>query len=103
MIQLITGEKGKGKTKEAALRFAVRLAVFRAVYTWVDSKSRIDGSRDAIKAQMATVTEDDVRKFEVLDTQQEGGEIVLKVKVHVAKKKIAPKFVKIFPDVFGND
>ena len=95
--------QGKGKTKEAALRFAVRLAVFRAVYTWVDSKSRIDGSRDAIKAQMATVTEDDVRKFEVLDTQQEGGEIVLKVKVHVAKKKIAPKFVKIFPDVFGND
>jgi len=95
--------EGKGKTKDAALRSAIRKAVFRTVGTWVGSKSRMEDSRDAVNAQMATVTEDDVRKYEVLETQQQDGGLVLKVKVYVSKKKIAPKFATIFPDVFGND
>lgn len=63
----------------------------------------MEDSRDAVNAQMATVTEDDVRKYEVLETQQQDGGLVLKVKVYVSKKKIAPKFAEIFPDVFGNE
>lgn len=95
--------EGKGKTKDAALRSAIRRAVFRTVSTWVGSRSRMEESRDAVNSQMATVTEDDVRKYEVLETQQQDGGFVLKVKVYVSKKKIAPKFAKIFPDVFVND
>ena len=95
--------EGKGKTKDAAVRSAIRRAVFRTVGTWVGSKSRMEENRDAVNAQMATVTEDDIRKYEVLDAQQQDGGFVLKVKVHVSKKKLAPKFAQIFPDVFGND
>jgi len=95
--------QGKGKTKDAALRYAIRQAVWKTVGTWVGSKSRMEEKRDEVKAQVMTITQDDVRKFEVLDTQQEGGSIVLKVKVSVSKKQIAPKFAKVFPDVFGND
>ena len=95
--------QGKGKTKDAALRYAIRQAVWKTVGTWVGSKSRMEEKRDEVKAQVMTITQDDVRKFEVLDTQQEGGSFVLKVKVHVSKKQIAPKFAKVFPDVFGND
>lgn len=100
---IVTTVQGKGKTKDAALRYAIRQAVFRTVGTWVGSKTRIDENREALKAQMTTLTEDDVSKFEVLETQQQDGMIVLKVKVYVSKKKIAPKFAAIFPDVFGND
>lgn len=100
---IVTTVQGKGKTKDAALRYAIRQAVFRTVGLWVDSKTRIDESREALKAQMTTLTEVDVSKFEVLDAQQQDGMIVLKVKVYVSKKKIAPKFAKIFPDVFGNN
>ena len=95
--------EGKGKTKDAAVRSAIRRAVFRTVGTWVGSKSRMEENRDAVNAQMATVTEDDIRKYEVLETTQQDGGFVLKVKVHVSKKKLAAKFAKIFPDVFGND
>ena len=95
--------QGKGKTKDAALRYAIRQAVWKTVGTWVGSKSRMEEKRDEVKAQVMTITQDDVRKFEVLDTQQEGDTVVLKVKVSVLKKQIAPKFAKVFPDVFGND
>ena len=95
--------QGKGKTKDAAVRYAIRQAVWKTVGTWVGSKSRMEEKREEVKAQVMTVTQDDVRKFEVLDTQQEGGSFVLKVKVHVSKKQIAPKFAKVFPDVFSND
>ncbi len=95
--------QGKGKTKDAALRYAIRQAVWKTVGTWVGSKTRIEEKRDEVKALVDTVTEADVRKFEVLGEQQEGGAIVLKVKVYVSKKKIAPKFEKVFPDVFGNN
>lgn len=95
--------EGKGKTRGEAVRSAIRYAMLKTVGKWVGSKVRMDENRDAVIAQIETITEDDVRKFEVLDTQQQDGAIVLKVKVHVSKKKIAPKFAPIFPDVFGND
>ena len=100
---IATTVQGKGKSKEAAVRSAIRRAVLRTVGTWVGSKSRMEENRDAVMAQMKTITEADVRKFEVLDDKQQDGEIVVKMKVHVSKKKIAPKFATIFPDVFGND
>ena len=100
---IATTVQGKGKSKEAAVRSAIHRAVLRTVGTWVGSKSRMEENRDAVMAQMKTITEADVRKFEVLDDKQQDGEIVVKVKVHVSKKKIAPKFATIFPDVFGND
>ena len=56
-----------------------------------------------LDARTALPTEDDIRKYEVLETTQQDGGFVLKVKVHVSKKKLAAKFAKIFPDVFGND
>ena len=95
--------QGKGKTQEAALRSALRQAVWKTVGTWVDSKTRIAENRDKVIAQVETITEADVRKFEVMDTQQQEGSFVVKVKVSVSKAKIAPKFAKIFPDVFAKD
>lgn len=92
--------QGKGKTKEAAVRWALRDAVWKTVGTWVDSKSRIQENRDEVVAQVKTITEADVPKFEVIDTQEQNGGFVVKVRVSVSKKKIAPKFAKVFPDVF---
>ena len=43
---------------------------------------------------------DGLQKFEVIDTQMQDGGFVVKVRVSVSKKKIAPKFAKVFPDVF---
>lgn len=91
---------GKGKTKDAAVRWALRDAVFKTVGTWVDSKSRIQENREKVVAQVKTITEADVPKFEVLETQEKDGGFVVKVRVSVSKKKIAPKFAEIFPDVF---
>ena len=95
--------QGKGKTKDAAVRWAIRDAVWKTVGTWVDSKTRIKENHDRVVAQVKTITEADVPKFEVLDTQMQDGGFVVKVKVSVSKKKIAPKFAEIFPDVFGNE
>ena len=92
--------QGKGKTKDAAVRWALRDAVFKTVGTWVDSKSRIQENREKVVAQVKTITEADVPKFEVLETQEKDGGFVVKVRVSVSKKKIAPKFAEIFPDVF---
>ena len=92
--------QGKGKTKDAAIRSAIRQAVWKTVGTWVDSKSRIQENRDKVVAQVETITEADVPKFEVIDTQEQNGGFVVKVRVSVSKKKIAPKFAKVFPDVF---
>ena len=100
---IATTVQGKGKSREAAVRSAIRRAVLKTVGTWVGSKSRMEENRDAVMAQISTITEDDVSKFEVLDTQEDGGELVMKVKVYVSRKKLAPKFGKVFPDVFGND
>ena len=94
---------GKGKTKDAAVRWALRDAVFKTVGTWVDSKSRIQENREKVVAQVKTITEADVPKFEVLETQEKDGGFVVKVRVSVSKKKIAPKFAEIFPDVFANE
>ena len=91
---------GKGKTKDAAVRWALRDAVFKTVGTWVDSKSRIQENREKVVAQVKTITEADVPKFEVLETQEKDGGFVVKVRASVSKKKIAPKFAEIFPDVF---
>ena len=95
--------QGKGKTKDAAVRWAIRDAVWKTVGTWVDSKTRIKENHDKVVAQVKTITEADVPKFEVMDTQMQDGGFVVKVRVSVSKKKIAPKFAEIFPDVFGND
>ena len=95
--------QGKGKTKDAAVRWAIRDAVWKTVGTWVDSKARIQENHDKVVAQVKTITEADVAKFEVVDTQMQDGGYVVKVRVSVSKKKIAPKFAEIFPDVFGND
>ena len=94
---------GKGKTKDAAVRWAVRDAVWKTVGTWVDSKERIQANRDKVVALVKTITPSDVRKYEILESHEEDGNLVLKVKVHVSKKMIAPKFAGVFPDVFGND
>ena len=94
--------QGKGKTKEAAVRWAIRDAVWKTVGKWVDSKARIQENHDNVVAQVKTITEADVAKFEVMDTQMQDGGFVVKVRVSVSKKKIAPKFAEIFPDVFGN-
>ena len=95
--------QGKGKTKDAAVRWAIRDAVWKTVGTWVDSKTRIKENHDRVVAQVKTITESDVPKFEVIDTQMQNGGFVVKVRVSVSKKKIAPKFAEIFPDVFGNE
>ena len=95
--------QGKGKTKEAALRYAFCQAVWKTVGTWVDSKTRIEENRDKVVAIVATVTENDISKFEVLDTWQQDGTTFVKVRVSVSKKKIAPKLEKVFPDVFANE
>ena len=94
--------QGKGKTKEAAVRWAIRDAVWKTVGKWVDSKARIQDNHDKVVAQVKTITEADVPKFEVMDTQMQDGGYIVKVKVSVSKKRIAPKFAEIFPDVFGN-
>ena len=95
--------QGKGKTKDAAVRWAIRDAVWKTVGKWVDSKARIQENHDRVIAQVKTITESDVPKFEVIDTQMQNGGFVVKVRVSVSKKKIAPKFAEIFPDVFGNE
>ena len=95
--------QGKGKTKDAAVLWAIRDAVWKTVGTWVDSKTRIKENHDRVVAQVKTITESDVPKFEVMDTQMQDGGFVVKVRVSVSKKKIAPKFAEIFPDVFGNE
>ena len=95
--------QGKGKTKDAAVRWAIRDAVWKTIGTWVDSKARIQENHDKVVAQVKTITEADVAKFEVMDTQMQDGGFVVKVRVSVSKKKIAPKFAEIFPDVFGNE
>ena len=95
--------QGKGKTKDAAVRWAIRDAVWKTVGAWVDSKARIQENHDKVVAQVKTITEADVAKFEVMDTQMQDGGFVVKVRVSVSKKKIAPKFAEIFPDVFGNE
>lgn len=95
--------KGKGKTKDAAVRWAVREAVWQTVGTWVDSKERIKENHDKVVDIVKSITSSDVRKYEILESHNEDGNIVMKVKVHVSKKMIAPKFAKVFPDVFGND
>lgn len=94
--------QGKGKTQDAAIRWALREAVWRTVGTWVDSKTRIQENRDKVVAQVKKITEADVPKFEVIDAQKLDGDYIVKVRVSVSKKKIAPKFADIFPDVFGN-
>ena len=95
--------EGKGKTKETAVSSALRQAVWKTVCTWVDSKTRTAENRDKMLDQVKTITEADVSKFEVIDTQEQNGEFVIRVRVSVSKKKIAPKFAEIFPDVFGNE
>ena len=95
--------QGKGKTKDAEVRWAIRDAVWKTVGKWVDSKARIQENHDKVVAQMKTITEADVAKFKVMDTQMQDGGYIVKVKVSVSKKKIAPKFAEIFPDVFGNE
>lgn len=95
--------EGKGKTNDAAIRSAIHKAVFRAVSRWVDSKDRMEEKGEEVKSVVSTLAESDVNKFEVQETQQQEGGYVLKVKVYISKKKIAPKFEKVFPDVFGNN
>lgn len=92
--------QGKGKTKASAVRWALREAVFRTTCTWVDSKVRIQENREKIVAKVNTITEADVLKFEVLETQEKDGGFVVRMSVSVSKRKIAPKFAEIFPDVF---
>lgn len=98
-----TTVQGKGKTKEAALKNVFRQAVWKTVNTWVDSKSRIDANRKDVIAIVETVTEADVGKYEVVSTEQQNGVFVVNAKVSVSKQKIAPKFAKLFPDVFANE
>ena len=95
--------EGKGKTNDAAIRSAIHKAVFRAVGRWVDSKDRMEEKGEEVKSVVSALAEGDVNKFEVQETQQQDGGYVLKVKVYISKKKIAPKFEKVFPDVFGNN
>ncbi|MBR6733427.1 MAG: hypothetical protein IKL96_03405 [Kiritimatiellae bacterium] len=95
--------QGKGKTRDAAVLWAIREAVWRTIGTWIDSKTRIQENRDKVVAQIKTITEADVRSFEVMDTQVQNGGFIVKVRVSVSKKKIAPKFAKVFPDVFTLD
>ena len=95
--------EGKGKTNDAAIRSAIHKAVFRAVGRWVDSKDRMEEKGEELKSVITSLAEGDVNKFEVQETQQQDGGYVLKVKVYISKKKIAPKFEKVFPDVFGNN
>ena len=98
-----TTVQGKGKTKEAALKNVFRQAVWKTVNTWVDSKSRIEANRKEVIAIVETVTEADVGKYEVTSTEQQDGAFVVNAKVSVSKQKIAPKFAKLFPDVFANE
>ena len=95
--------QGKGKTQDAAVRWAIRDAVWKTVGKWVDSKARIQENHDKVVAKVKTITEADVAKYELIDTQKLDGDYIVKVRVSVSKKKIAPKFAEIFPDVFGNE
>ena len=95
--------QGKGKTQDAAVRWAIRDAVWKTVGKWVDSKARIQENHDKVVAKVKTITEADVVKYELIDTQKLDGDYIVKVRVSVSKKKIAPKFAEIFPDVFGNE
>ena len=95
--------QGKGKTQDAAVRWAIRDAVWKTVGKWVDSKVRIQENHDKVVAKVKTITEADVAKYELIDTQKLDGDYIVKVRVSVSKKKIAPKFAEIFPDVFGNE
>lgn len=95
--------EGKGKTRDAAVRYAIHEAVWRTVKTWVDSKERIEANKEQVVAIVKRITEADVAKFEVMDTRQRDGKIEVKVRVSVSKKKISPKFASVFPDVFGNE
>ena len=95
--------QGKGKTQDAAVRWAIRDAVWKTVGKWVDSKARIQENHDKVVARVKTITEADVAKYELIDTQKLDGDYIVKVRVSVSKKKIAPKFAEIFPDVFGNE
>ena len=98
-----TTVQGKGKTKEAALQNAFRHAVWKSVITWVDSKTRMEANHKEAIAIVETVTEADVGKYEVMSTEQQDGAFVVNAKVSVSKQKIAPKFAKLFPDVFANE
>lgn len=94
--------QGKGKTQDAAVRWAIRDAVWKTVGKWVDSKARIQENHDKVVAKVKTITEADVAKYELIDSQKLDGDYIVKVRVSVSKKRIAPKFAEIFPDVFGN-
>ena len=95
--------QGKGKTQDAAVRWAIRDAVWKTVGKWVDSKARIQENHDKVVAKVKTITEADVAKYELIDSQKLDGDYIVKVRVSVSKKRIAPKFAEIFPDVFGNE
>ena len=95
--------QGKGKTKDAAVRWAIRDAVWKTVGKWVDSKARIQENHDKVVAKVKTITEADVAKYELIDSQKLDDDYIVKVRVSVSKKRIAPKFAEIFPDVFGNE
>lgn len=92
--------QGKGKTKEAALNNAFRQAVWKTVCIWVDSKTRIQENRDKMIALVEAIGESDLTRYEMMESQQQDGMFVVKVRVSVTKQKIAPKFTKLFPDVF---
>lgn len=99
--QITVTESGTGKTKEHALRSAIRRAVIKATGGWVKSQKRMNEHKQQVLDAMKTVSPSDVARYEVLETTQEpDGTTAVKVKVTVSKKKIAPKLAPIFPDVF---
>lgn len=99
--QITVTESGTGKTKEHALRSAIRRAVIKATGGWVKSQKRMNEHKQQVLDALKTVSPSDVARYEVLETTQEpDGTTAVKVKVTVSKKKITPKLATIFPDVF---
>lgn len=101
--KIATHVQGTGKTRDDALSSAFRLAVYRCVGIWVGSKPRMNEKRDELIAIQKTITQADIARFEIENTEEKDGLVVVKAKVSVSKKQIAAKFAKVFPDVFGNE
>ena len=51
-------------------------------------------------ALVEAIGESDLTRYEMMESQQQDGMFVVKVRVSVTKQKIAPNFTKLFPDVF---
>ena len=91
---------GKGDTEEDAKQAAFRNAIENAVGVFVDAESVMQ-NYEMVKDRVNTISNGDIKKYEVLKSGKEGGFYTVSIKALVEKKAIAPKFKDVFPDAFG--